>query len=236
MSTAQRLLPESARGAWTEEVAALDPAPAHLCLYLGFKGDITAAGAGPANKWFYDVWDTEAGLWDIAPGEEPGHCPVLYTSFPSLKDPHYDAGPEQHHTGEIVTFVPYDMFTRWLDQPWRNRDQVYQDFKAALSKQLLKQFFSHLPGLEPLLDFAELGTPITTEHFCRPMAGSIYGIEPTVARYACDHLRAHSPIKNLFFAGCEVGAVGVMGAMAGGMLCALAMEPRKGAMLVQSVS
>ena len=90
--------------------------------------------------------------------------------------------------------------------------------------------------MEPLLDYAELGTPITTEHFCRPTAGSIYGIEPTVARYACDHLRAHSPIKNLFFAGCEVGAVGVMGAMAGGMLCALAMEPRKGAMLVQSVS
>jgi len=66
------------------------------------------------------------------------------------------------------------------------------------------------------------------------MKGSIYGIEPTVQRYACDHLRAHSPIKNLFFAGCEVGAVGVMGAMAGGMLAALAMEPRKAGALVMA--
>jgi all-trans-retinol 13,14-reductase len=235
MSTAERLLPKSACGAWTEEVAALTPAPAHLCLYLGFKGDVSGAGAGPANKWFYDVWDSEAGLWDVAPGTAIPRCPVLYTSFPSLKDPLHDPGPEQHHTGEIVTFVPYDLFTRWLDQPWRNRDQAYQEFKTALTQQLLEQFFSHLPGLRPLLDFVELGTPITTEHFCRPMKGSIYGIEPTIDRYACDHLRAHSPIKNLYFAGCEVGTVGVMGAMAGGMLCALAMEPRKGTRLMASI-
>jgi all-trans-retinol 13,14-reductase len=236
MSTANRLLPESSKGAWCEEVEALNPAPAHLCLYLGFKGDIREAGAGPANKWFYDVWDTEAGLWEIEPGQKPGHCPVLYTSFPSLKDPHHDGGPEQHNTGEIVTFVPYDIFTRWLDQPWRNRDEAYQEFKAQLTKQLLKQFFTHLPELEPMLDFVELGTPITTEHFVRPMKGSIYGIEPTVERYACDHLRAHSPIKNLYFAGCEVGAVGVMGAMAGGLTCALAMEPLAGGKLVASLS
>ena len=100
--------------------------------YLGFKGDIRQAGAGAANKWFYDVWDSEAGLWDVAPGKDPEHCPVLYTSFPSLKDPHHDPGPEQHHTGEIVTFVPYDMFTKWLDQPWRNRDEAFYDAAVSL--------------------------------------------------------------------------------------------------------
>jgi all-trans-retinol 13,14-reductase len=234
MSTVNRLLPPDQLGAWADEVRALTPAPAHLCLYLGFKGDIRAAGAGAANKWFYNVWDSEAGLWTVHPDKPFESCPVLYCSFPSLKDPTHEAGPEQHHTGEIVTFVPYDIFAPFKDQPWRNREAAYQNFKARLSKQLLQQFFTHLPGLEPLLDFAELGTPITTEHFCRPMQGSIYGIEPTVARYACDHLRAHAPIKNLFFAGSEVGAVGVMGAMAGGMICALAMEPRRCGGLISS--
>ena len=232
MSTAMRLLPESARGPWVEEVRALVPAPAHVCLYLGFKGDIRRAGAGPANKWFYDVWDSEAGLWDIPLTGELPRCPVLYTSFPSLKDPTHDPGDGVHHTGEVVTFVPYEMFEAWRNQPWRNRDEAYQDLKKRITDQLLSQLFEHLPELESMLDFVELGTPITTEHFCRPMKGSIYGIEPTVQRYACDHLRAHSPIKNLFFAGCEVGAVGVMGAMAGGMLAALAMEPRKAGALV----
>jgi all-trans-retinol 13,14-reductase len=236
MSTAKRLLPEEAQGPWVDEVGSLVPAPAHLCLYLGFKGDVRQAGAGPANKWYYDVWDTEAGLWDVSPGKEPGRCPVMYCSFPSMKDPHHDGGPEGHHTGEIVTFVPYETFAAWREQPWRNREEAYQEFKATLTKKLLSQFFEHLPGLEPLLEFSELGTPITTEHFCRPMKGSIYGIEPTIERYACDYLRAHSPIKNLFFAGSEVGSVGVMGAMAGGMLCALAMEPRKAGGLVAAAS
>ncbi len=236
MSTVRRLLPESARGPWCEEISALAPAPAHLCLYLGFKGDIASAGAGPANKWFYDTWDLEAGEWDVRPGEPPPNAPVLYCSFPSLKNPSHDAGPEQHHTGEVVTFVPWDVFTPWRNQAWRNRDQEYQDFKAAMTEKLLEQFFARLPDLKPMLDFAELGTPLSTDHFCRPMKGSIYGIEPTIERYACDHLRAHSPIKDLFFSGCEVGAVGVMGAMAGGMICAVAMEPRKAGRLVAQAS
>ena len=94
-----------------------------------------------------------------------------------------------------------------------------------MTERLLAQLFEHMPDLEPYVRYAELSTPVSTEHFVRPMKGSIYGIEPTVARYACDHLRAHSPIKNLFFSGCEVGAVGVMGAMGGGLACAMAMEP-----------
>lgn len=232
MSTATRLLPESASGPWIEEVRGLVPAPAHLCLYMAFKGDIRTAGAGSTNKWFYDAWDSEAGLWDIPTSGNLPRCPVLYASFPSLKDPSHDPGEGQHHTGEVVTFAPYEVFQEWRQQPWRNRDEAYQALKQRITDQLLSQLFEHLPDLEPMLDFVELGTPITTEHFCRPMKGSIYGIEPTVERYACDHLRAHSPIKNLFFAGCEVGAVGVIGAMAGGMLAALAMEPRKVGALV----
>jgi all-trans-retinol 13,14-reductase len=229
MSTIRRLLPEDAKGPWCEEISALTPAPAHVCLYVGFKGDIAGAGAGPANKWFYDTWDLEAGTWDVAPGEPVPDAPVLYCSFPSLKDPNHDPGPEQHHTGEIVTFVPFETFAPWRGEKWRNRGEEYDAFKDAMKEKLLEQFFKRLPGMEPMLDFAELGTPLSTDHFCRPMKGSIYGIEPTTERYACDHLRAHSPIKNLFFAGCEVGAVGVMGAMAGGMICAMAMEPRKAA-------
>ena len=236
MSTALRLLPESAHGPWVDEIRTLNPAPAHVCVYMGFKGDIRSAGASSANKWFYDVWDTDAGLWDIPVEGELPRCPVLYTSFPSLKDPLHDPGERQHHTGEVVTFVPYELFEEWKTQPWRKRDEEYQNLKQRITDQLLSQLFERMPELEPMLDFVELGTPITTEHFCRPMKGSIYGIEPTVARYACDHLRPHSPIKNLFFAGCEVGAVGVMGAMSGGMLAALAMEPRAVGALVAASS
>ena len=76
-----------------------------------------------------------------------------------------------------------------------------------------------------MIDVVELSTPLSTDNFCRPMAGSIYGIEPTPERFRNPWLRARSPIKNLFFSGSEVASVGVIGAMMGGVLAAASAEP-----------
>jgi all-trans-retinol 13,14-reductase len=48
------LLPEPHRtSAWAQSLKRLSSAPAHVCLYLGFKGDIRQAGASGANQWFW---------------------------------------------------------------------------------------------------------------------------------------------------------------------------------------
>ena len=90
----------------------------------------------------------------------------------------------------------------------------------------MAQFFRNMPELEAMLDYVELSTPLSTDHFCRPMEGSIYGIEPTPERFNNPWLRPKSPIKNLYFSGSEVASVGVIGAMMGGVLAAAAAEPR----------
>ena len=105
-STIRRLLPDEYKKAeWASSITALPPAPAHVCLYIGFKGDIRQAGCSGANKWFYEKWHPDAD-WDVSNPDAIGRAPVLYCSFPSLKDPEHDPGPEQRHTGEVVTFVP----------------------------------------------------------------------------------------------------------------------------------
>lgn len=225
-ATLRRLLPARVQAeAWATEVLALPPAPAHVCLYIGFKGDITRAGASAANKWFYETWSTEADAWEVREGSDPPDAPVLYCSFPSLKDPEHEPGPEIRHTGEVVTFVPYEVFAPWRDTRWKKRGESYEAFKAALSKRLLSQFLRHMPELEPMIDFVEMSTPVSTDNFCRPVAGSIYGLEPTPERFRSRWLRPRSPLPGLFFAGSEVATVGVIGAMMGGVLAALAAEP-----------
>lgn len=221
--TAQKLLPPSERpAAWATALAELPPAPAHLCAYLGFEGDIRAAGAGPANQWFWSTWETEPATWDY---DTVPAAPVLYTSYPSLKDPAHEPGPDGLHTGEIVTFVPYGKFARWRGTPWMKRGDDYQALKADLLGRLLDGLFAHRPGLKPLLRHAELATPLSTEHFVRPAAGSIYGAASTPGRYANPWLRPRSPVRDLFLSGCDMGAAGVMGAFVGGTLCAAAAEP-----------
>lgn len=226
VSTAERLLPpEYQNAAWLQSVRDLNPAPAHVCLYIGFTGDIRSAGAGPANKWFYNTWDMEAAGWEIDDPDNLQDAPCLYCSFPSLKDPEHDPGPELRHTGEVVTFVPWEAFSKWQDTRWYKRGADYDALKRKLADHLLEQFLQRLPELRPMVDYVELSTPLSTDNFTRPIKGSIYGIEPTPERFQNKWLRPRSPISKLFFSGSEVATVGVIGAMVGGVLAALAAEP-----------
>lgn len=222
----RRLLPESIREErWSRAVRDIPAGPAHICLYLGFKGDPRPAGAGSANQWFYSTWDNEDFLWEIGDPEKIPPAPVLYMSFPSLKDPAHDPGPEQLHTGEIVTFVSWEAFSAWRGTARGQRGGDYEEFKERLQSQLLRQLEHHRPDLIPLIDYAELSTPLSTDHFCRPLAGSIYGLAANRERFACRWLRARSPIKNLYFSGSDVTSGGVIGALGGGLLGGMAVEP-----------
>ena len=226
--TLERLLPKgTAPETWRQEASAIAAGPAHVCLYLGFKGDIRKAGASGANKWFYSIWNAHEdadAVWQIADPDAPP--PVLYCSFPSLKDPRHDPGPETRHTGEVVTFVPWDAFTPWRDKTWKKRGEDYEALKARLEKHLLDGLLSHMPELRDMIDYVELSTPLSTDHFVRPKRGSIYGLEPTPQRFASAALRPRSPVRGLYLAGGDVSMGGVIGAMMGGVLAAVSAAPR----------
>lgn len=224
LNTVRSLLPESERNApWARAISGLDSSPAHVCLYLGFEGDIRGAGAGPANKWFYDTWSRTELEWNVA--DPKSRAQVLYCSFPSLKDPEHQAGPRGLQTGECVTFVPYDVFAPWKDERWRKRGEEYNDLKKGIEDRLLNQLLEHMPELKKNLAYVELSTPISTEHFTRSVKGAIYGLAPVPRRYMTRELRPRTPVKNLFLSGSDVTAVGVIGAMAGGLFSAISAEP-----------
>ena len=230
LATIDRLLPaEAAAAPWAASIRQLRPAPAHVCLYLGLRGDVRAAGAGAQNRWFYETWDHELDAWrPPADSDAPiPDAPVLYCSFPSLKDPEHDPGPEHRHTAEVVTFVPWERFAAWTGSRWQRRGADYDALKRRLQERLLDQFLARMPALRPMIDHVELSTPISTEHFVRPTQGSIYGLESTPARFANPHLRPRTPVPGLFLAGCDVATPGVIGAMLGGLLAAAAAEPRR---------
>lgn len=221
--TVERLLPTALREKpWAESVAHLKASPAHVCLYVGFRGDIREAGATPANQWFYNTWTHEQEAWPVALGVKPDPARVLYVSFPSLKDPEFKG---DKHTAEVVTFVDYDVFAQWKDKRWRRRGDEYETLKKDMEAMLLSQLLERLPKLKPLVEFVELSTPLSTEHFVRPARGSIYGLEPTPERFANKWLRPRTPIDGLYFAGGDMTSVGVIGAMMGGVMGAMAVSP-----------
>ncbi|MCB9477490.1 MAG: NAD(P)/FAD-dependent oxidoreductase [Deltaproteobacteria bacterium] len=222
--TVERMLPESLRPAeWSRSISKVEPSECHVCLYLGMNGDIEKAGATGGNQWFFGTWDMEDKWWDAT---DPNSVPnVLFTSYPSLKDPLHDPGPDQIHMGEIITFIPYSNVKKWSTTELFKRGDDYEEFKQSMHERVLNRYLENRPEMKDLITYSEVSTPLSTEHFARSYHGSIYGLDASPNRYTNPYLKPRTPVKNLYLAGSDVVSCGVMGAMIGGVLSAVAAEP-----------
>jgi all-trans-retinol 13,14-reductase len=223
-NTVLRLLPAPLRDSeWVREIAAFHPSACHIGMYLGFDGDIGTRGATRSNHWFYDNWDLADGLWRDPTRESS--APALYVTFPSLKDA--TAGTSTHkHTAEVVTFTDWELFRAWEDSSIGRRPAEYLELKATITRQLTAQFTSHFPALAPLIVHTELSTPLSSVAFTGAEHGGIYGLEASPRRFLSNSLRAKTPVSGLYLAGQDVGSTGITGAMMGGLMAAVAIEPK----------
>jgi all-trans-retinol 13,14-reductase len=225
-NTVVRLLPGTLWGAdWCEEILSFGPSPCHIGLYLGFEGDIRAAGATASNRWFHATWNVEDGLWGD-PGGERSTPPTMFVSFPSLKDPRHDPGERSRHTAEVVVLTAWERFQAWEDSALGHRPAQYQSLKAAIERNLLAAFGKRFPLIAPMIRHHEISTPLSTAAFIRAREGAMYGLETTPRRLMAHSLAAKTPVPGLFLTGQDVTTPGVVGAMMGGMLAAAAIDPR----------
>jgi all-trans-retinol 13,14-reductase len=202
---------------WRHTLDGFSPGLSYLSLYLGFEGDIRAAGASSANVWLYETEDV-GRIWH-SPADED--APGLFVSFPSLKDPS-SAGPP---TAEVVAPIDAAPFAAWMDQPVQERPEQYLAFKAWVEERMLAQFVRHFPRLQPLLRFHELSTPVTQRRYVRAPNGAMYGLEMSADRMLSPSLRVRTPLLGLLLAGQDVVSPGVAGAFMGGWMAAASIEP-----------
>jgi len=222
--TVSRLLPKELREQnWAREIATFKPAICHFEVFLGFEGDIARYGATRSNHWFYDSWDTNDAIW--APADD-GPVPMMFVSFPSLKDPVHDPGPSNKHTGEMLVWADWSSVSEFAAGGTEERPDEWAAFKQRVESRMMAFFVEKFPALAPLVVFSELGTPLATASFTGHEQGGFYGVETTPRRMMSDALNARTPVPGLFLAGQDVMIPGIAGALAGGMLGAAAIDPR----------
>jgi len=224
-TTVGKLVSEKLRTSrWGQEILSIQDSPSYLCLNLGFKGDIAKAGASRANRWFFRTWEETTQYWNAEDSEEK--APILYVSFPSLKNPKHNSGPEGIQTGECVTFVPWDLFERWRESEYGNRSEDYKLFKEALKERMLSQLREVIPDVMQHMVYADLSTPLSASHFANASQGAIYGLAATPDRYGCSALRSRTPLRGLHLTGVDPFSLGVVGAMMAGCLTAASLDWR----------
>jgi phytoene dehydrogenase-like protein len=215
-TTYLKLIPESVPIAFRERIRNLRGQRSVVSLYIGFHSNPMRLGLRGENYWIFSGTDhdaMEAAQWERLLEGDPQ---FVYLSFPSLKEPH-----AQHHTAEVIAFCSSEAFARWRDTEWKHRGQEYDALKERITQGLIRFIERTLPGLAELIEYTELATPLTIEHFSGHAGGAIYGLPATPERLAFEEIGVNTPIRNLYLTGTDAATMGVLGgAMMGGIATA----------------
>lgn len=222
--TVKHLLPEEIQKQdWAREITTFKPSICHFQLFLGFEGDIERLGATRSNHWYYESWDINEGVWSAKDGES---IPMMFISFPSLKDPAHDPGPSLKHTGEVLVWADWSSVTKFSDGGDKEHAEEWTAFKKDIESRMMKFFEEKFPALAPLVVHCELGTPLGTVAFTGHEKGGFYGVETTPRRMLSDAFNARTPLPGLYLSGQDVITPGIAGALTGGLFSAAAIDPR----------
>lgn len=225
-NTFLQLVPDDCRGRWAEQVERLDRSLPFASLYVGLDASDAELGLANSNLCVFPGPDHDANVARFH-ADPDAPIPCVYCSFPSGKDPTFTERYPNRATVQVMCPVPYHWFQPWENARWRKRGDDYEAVKAALAERLQTILEQHVPQVRGHIEHAELSTPLSYRHFAGYDRGEPYGLAHTPRRF-CERrlLRPRSPLRGLYLTGQDVSTCGVVGAMAGGFLCASAILGR----------
>ena len=226
MTTYNKLLPVEtvAKHSLNEQIQKIERSVAHACLYIGLKGSPQELSLPKTNYWIYPEGEADHDTYvDRYLTDMNAPFPVVYISYPSAKDPDWSNRYPDRSTIDIITLVPYDIFAPWAGSRWMKRGEDYTALKEQIAQRLLSVLYKQQPQLVGKVEYYELSTPLTTQHFINYEKGEIYGLDHTPSRFRQKFLKPHTPIKNFYLTGQDIVTAGVGAALFSGVLTATAM-------------
>lgn len=236
MNTVERMLPEAQRQQWGVEKCSkkLQRSSASLCIYAGFKGTAEELELNSTNLWIYPDGDHEGNMKRFLQDPDAA-APLIYVSFPSVKDPDWNNRFPGKSTVEIVTLSHIDWFKTWQGTTWQQRGDDYESYKQQQGERLMEVLFQRMPQLRDALDYYEVSTPLSTQFYQHNKHGEIYGLDHFVERFGQSCLHPQTPLKNFYMTGSDVMTAGVGGALMGGMFTTMSMLGLGGSKTVQTL-
>jgi all-trans-retinol 13,14-reductase len=238
-ATYDRLIPEKIRieSGLSTEFTQITPSTAHIGLYLGLKASAEELRLSHGNLWIHRHHDLIPPAWSRIEKTIGAEIPVIFVSFPSIKDPTWDVNHPGRSTIEMVVPVPWIAFRPWQNTDWHKRGESYEALKQNLGEGLIDILSHYVFGLKKYLDHMEISTPLTTAHFTNAYQGSMYGLSHSPARFMMPALHPDSGLKQLFLTGQDVVTCGLGGAALSGALTALRiLGPWRGRHLIHLLS
>ena len=231
VNTFTKLLPEaiSDKFGYRDRVQSLATSMSHGGMYIGLRGTADELQLPKTNLWIYLDQHHDENV--AALRKDPSApLPLVYVSFPSAKDPNFQRRHPGRSTIEIVIGpCDFEQYRQWADKTWGKRGDDYEALKADLSERMLAALYKQLPHLQGKIDYSEVSTPLSTNHFCRYKQGEAYGLAHTKARFEQEWLTPKTRVKGLYLTGQDLISCGVVGALMAGMVTAMSVVGLRGA-------
>ncbi len=222
--TYMKLIPSSIQIPFRESLTAFykkEKMATSICVYMGLSESPATLGFKGENYWIFASPDHEENFNDRNTWlQSSGEIKNLYISFPSLKDPE-----AKNHTADMITFTDYSLFEKWKDLPWKKRGEEYAALKEKIANSVLESIEKRFPGFKAIVEYVEVSTPLTNEHFTSHPDGAIYGLACVPQRYDKKNspwFEVMTPLNGLYLTGADAGgSPGIAGAMMGGLATSL---------------
>ena len=231
VNTFTKLLPAaiSDKFGYRDSVQSLATSMSHGGMYIGLRGTADELQLPKTNLWIYLDQHHDENV--AALRKDPSApLPLVYVSFPSAKDPNFQRRHPGRSTIEIVIGpCDFEQYRQWADKTWGKRGDDYEALKADLSERMLAALYKQLPHLQGKIDYSEVSTPLSTNHFCRYKQGEAYGLAHTKARFEQEWLTPKTRVKGLYLTGQDLISCGVVGALMAGMVTAMSVVGLRGA-------
>ena len=225
ITTYQKLIPNTLikKHGLDAQLKKIKPSVSHACLYIGLTGEPDELKLPKNNLWIYPEGENHDEIVNRYINDIEQDFPVIYVSFPAAKDPDWTNRYPGKSTIDIITLLPYDVFSDWENSRWMKRGESYEALKEKISKRLLEKLYEHIPQVKGKIEHYELSSPLSTQHFLNYSKGEIYGLDHSPSRFRQRFLIPSTPIKNFYLTGQDIVTAGVGGALFSGLLTASSM-------------
>jgi all-trans-retinol 13,14-reductase len=134
----------------------------------------------------------------------------------------YDEGDPgaAHPYLETMLWVPGAAVAEWRASDKGRRPEAYEAWKRKMEADLLGAITARHPEIAGTVTRVWSSTPLSVEYYVRSRGGGAMGLSHDVGFLGTDPMPRRSRLKNLFFAGQNVGHPGVLGAMIDGFVMA----------------
>ena len=231
MNTVHRLLPDHVTKKYqmNSVMKLVKPATGFLMVFIGLNGTKEELGLKSQNIWCFPDNIEKVMARHHTKEAKSEDFPFMFVGFPSAKDPTYNLRCPSKSTCCIGTFVNFELFEEWKNEKVMHRGDDYNSFKMEMGRQLWQNVCILYPHLEDKLEYLEVGTPLSFQHYLESYRGAAYGLDHTVYRfdpYVQTELRPETPVSGLYLTGQDLFSDGFAGAMFGGVFCASAILQR----------